>query len=117
MGETTHQVVGETTQGRRAKRLTQWRAKRLGGETTQGETTQGERESGRNDPLPLLLPENNKVGMLHVIYECQSVLKRSILPKKNSKKRRYIKCFLEHTMFSCQSLESHETVFRFQQKR
>ena len=58
MGETTHQVVGEMTQGRRAKRLTQWRAKRLGGETTQGETTQGERESGRNDPLPLIIARN-----------------------------------------------------------
>ena len=52
MGETTHQVVGETTQGRRAKWLTWRRAKRLGGETMQGETTQGERESGWNDPLP-----------------------------------------------------------------
>ena len=46
MGKTTHQVVGETTQGRRANDS--------GDETTQGETTQGERENGRNDPLPLL---------------------------------------------------------------
>ena len=50
MGETTHQVVGETTRGRRAKRLG---GETTQGETTQGETTQGERESERNDPLPL----------------------------------------------------------------
>ena len=60
MGETTHQEVGETTQGRRAKRLTLWRAKRLGGETTQGKTTQGERESGRDDPLPPVMTRQQK---------------------------------------------------------
>ena len=69
MGETTHQIVGETTQGRRAKRL------RVGGRNDsrnggrndsgakrQGETTQGERESGRNDPLPFKLDKTDSVG-------------------------------------------------------
>ena len=47
---------GEETQGRWAKRLPKEWAKLLGDETTRGETTQGEQGIGRNDTLPVQIP-------------------------------------------------------------
>ena len=44
------------TQGRWAKRFPKEWAKLLGDETTRGETTQGEQGIGRNDPLPVQIP-------------------------------------------------------------
>ena len=61
MGKPTHQIVGETTQGRWAK------AKQLGGETTQCETTQDEQESGRNDPLPVIYLPFSQLPSIHIL--------------------------------------------------